>query len=250
MTDIDPTVVIAVAAAAFFIGLTKGGLPGLGPLVTVVVALAVPANVALGVVLPLLMVGDVIALYALRGNIDRSVLMPILTGAVVGIGLASLLLTSLSAEATEVGIVVIVLLFALHRAAVLAGRDPMRGVSRALASRRGGTGAGCAAGITSTVAHAGGPPIAMHLLAREVTPIRFAGTSAAIFWAINWMKVPGYAMAGLFDCGLIVALAPTALLIAPGVFVGRWAVRRLSPRPFEILVLAGLVVGAALLLVT
>ncbi|MDH3303058.1 MAG: sulfite exporter TauE/SafE family protein, partial [Acidimicrobiia bacterium] len=105
-------------------------------------------------------------------------------------------------------------------------------------------------GITSTIAHAGGPPIAMYLLAREVSPITYAATSAAIFWATNWLKVPGYALAGLLDVDLIVTLAPTALLILPGVLGGRWAVRRLDPRPFEGFVLVGLLIGAVLLVVT
>lgn len=248
--DITVTVVVAVAMAAFLIGLAKGGLPGLGPLITVLVALAVPATVALGVLLPLLMVGDVAALWALRRHIERSIVTTLLPGAVVGVGLASLVLTSLSPDALEIGIVVVVLLFALYRAVVLSGREPGLALSRALASNSGGATAGFAAGITSTVAHAGGPPVAIHLLAHNLAPIRFAGTSAAIFWAINWLKVPGYALAGLFDPDLMLVLAPTALLIPPGVLTGRWAVQRLSARPFEILVLAGLVAGAVLLLLT
>ncbi len=248
--EITVTVVTAVAAASFLIGLAKGGLPGLGPVITVLVALAVPATVALGVLLPLLMVGDVAALWALRGHVERSIVTTLLPGAVVGVGLASMVLTSLSPEALEVGIVVVVLLFAAYRAAVLSGREPGLGVSRAVASNAGGTAAGFAAGITSTVAHSGGPPIAIHLLAHNLAPIRFAGTSAGIFWAVNWLKVPGYAVAGLFDLDLLRGLAPTALLIPPGVLLGRWAVRRLPARPFEVLVLIGMVVGAGLLLAT
>ena len=74
--------------------------------------------------------------------------------------------------------------------------------------------------------------------------------SAAIFWVTNWLKVPGYALAGLLDVDLILGLAPTALLILPGVLCGRWAVTRLDPRPFEAFVLVGLLVGAVLLLIT
>ncbi|MDH3303555.1 MAG: sulfite exporter TauE/SafE family protein, partial [Acidimicrobiia bacterium] len=126
-TDVTATVVLAVAAAAFLIGLAKGGLPGFGPIVTVIVALAVPANVAIGILLPILMVGDVVALWALRGNIDRSVVRAIIPGSVVGVALASFVLSSLSADALELGIVIVVLLFVAYRTAVLTGRAPTLG---------------------------------------------------------------------------------------------------------------------------
>ncbi len=87
----------------------------------------------------------------------------------------------------------------------------------------------------------------MYLLARQVPPVVFAGTSAVTFWAVNWFKVPGYAAAGLFDVDLLLTLAPTAVLILPGVLTGRWAVQRLNPRAFEIFVLVGLTSGALLL---
>lgn len=244
------TVVLAVATAAFLIGLAKGGLPGFGPIVTVIVALNVPATVAIGILLPILMVGDVVALWALRGHVDRSIVAAIIPGSVVGVGLASFVLSSLSADALELGIVLIVGLFVAYRTAVLTDRAPTLGAGSVLAGRRAGATAGLATGVTSTIAHAGGPPVAMYLLAREVSPITYAATSAAIFWATNWLKVPGYALAGLLDIDLLLTLAPTAVLILPGVLCGRWAVKRLDPRPFEVFVLVGLVIGAMLLLIT
>ncbi len=243
-------VVLAVSTASFLIGLAKGGLPGFGPIVTVIVALAVPANVAIGILLPILMVGDVAALWALRGNVDRSIVKAIVPGAAVGVALASFVLSSLSADALEIGIVGVVAMFVAYRGAVLTGRLPTLGLDSVLAGRKAGVGAGLTAGVTSTIAHAGGPPIAMYLLAREVPPLTYAASSAAIFWATNWLKIPGYALAGLLDVDLIVALAPTAVFIVPGILAGRWGVRRLDPKPFEVFVLIGLVIGAVLLIIT
>lgn len=250
--DVTLIEVVAVSIAAFVVGLSKGGLPGLGPMTTVIVALAVPATTAIGVVLPLLMVGDMVALVALRRHIDFSIARPVIAGAAVGVALASLTLSSLSPEALEWAIVVVLVVFVAYRAAILTGlgRPESGGERSILAGGRAGAVAGVATGITSTVAHAGGPPVAIHLLARRVPPIVYAGTSAAIFWAVNWMKVPGYALAGLIDPPLLVTLAPTALLIPPGVLIGRWAALRLAPKPFEVLVLVGLLVGAVLLVVT
>ncbi len=248
-TDVTLLVILTMALAAFLIGLSKGGLPGMGPLVTVLVALVVPSSVAIGVLLPLLMVGDVVALVALRQHVQRLVAFPVVGGSVVGVAGASFLLSSMSAEALEIGIVVIVFTFTAYRIWILTGRGADLRTGSLLASQPAGVVAGCVAGVTSTVAHAGGPPVAIHLLARELRPLQFAGTSAAIFWAVNWLKVPGYAAAGLFEMRLLLSLAPTAIFLAPGVLVGRWAAGRLEPRSFELFVLAGLIVGAILLLV-
>jgi uncharacterized membrane protein YfcA len=248
-TEVTFVVFMTVALAAFTIGLSKGGLPGLGPLVTVIVALAVPSSVAIGVLLPLLMVGDVGALWALRSHIDGSIVGPVTAGSVIGVAATSLTLASLSPAALEVGIVVVVLLFVAYRFAVLSGHGPQADGS-ILGGPKAGAVAGAVAGVTSTIAHSGGPPIAMHLLARQVQPLTFAGTSAAIFWAINWLKVPGYAAAGLLQPDLLIRLSPTAVLIFPGVLLGRWAAGRLNRGVFEIFVLIGLTAGAVLLLVT
>ncbi len=244
------TVVLAVGAAAFLIGLAKGGLAGFGPIVTVVVALAVPATVAIGILLPLLMIGDVVALAALRHHVDRSTVGAMIPGALVGVVAATAVLASLSAEALEIGIVAVVIIFVVYRTAVLLGRMPTPTPGSILTGSAAGVAVGVTAGVTSTVAHAGGPPVAVYLLARRLPPLTYAGTSAAFFWATNWMKVPGYALAGLLDPDLMLTLSPTVLLILPGVLCGRWAVGRLNAHTFEIFVLIGLLTGSGLLLVT
>lgn len=56
-----------VGAAAFLIGVSKGGVGGgLGPLITILVAVATTPSQAIGVLLPLLMIGDVAAVWVHR----------------------------------------------------------------------------------------------------------------------------------------------------------------------------------------
>jgi hypothetical protein len=109
--------------------------------------------------------------------------------------------------------------------------------------------AGASSGVTSTIAHAGGPPIAIYLLLVRATSRYYVATSALFFAVVNWLKVPGYLGAGVFDAGLIVRLAPTAALIPPGILIGRWAMGRISQQTFDRLILASLTAGAVLLLI-
>ena len=56
--------------------------------------------------------------------------------------------------------------------------------------------AGTASGFTTFVAHAGGPPVAMYLLARGVPKTVFAGTNVAFFILANVLKLPSYVALG------------------------------------------------------
>lgn len=240
-----PAVVAAVASAAFLVGLAKGGLSGLGPLLTLLVATTVPTKVAIGVLLPILMVGDVAALWAHRGRWDRQILARLLPGAAFGVLVASLFLQSVSEQGLRWMLAAFTLVFVAYRlvetrVARAASVTPGPGWAAA---------AGTAAGVTSTVAHVGGPPVAVYLLAARVPPRPYVATSAALFFVINWMKVPGYLTAGLFDTDLLRTLAPVVVLIWPGILVGRWFVTVVRQEVFDRFILASLVVGALLLLV-
>ncbi len=100
--EITPAVLAAVAAAALLVGLAKGGLSGLGPLLTVLVATVMPTRVAIGVLLPMLMVGDVASLVVHRGHWDQSMLRRLLPGAALGVLIASLFLQSVSERGLQI----------------------------------------------------------------------------------------------------------------------------------------------------
>lgn len=80
--------------------------------------------------------------------------------------------------------------------------------------------AGFAAGFTSFVSHAGGPPAAVYLLSRGVNKTEYQACTVVVFWAINIAKFIPYAFLGMFtlETGLAnLALAPFALL---GTWIG------------------------------
>ncbi|WP_370327849.1 sulfite exporter TauE/SafE family protein [Euzebya sp.] len=242
--ELTTTSVVVVGAAAILIGLSKGGLGGgLGPFVTILLVVVVPASQAIGVLLPLLMAGDLAAIWVHRRDWDRATIVRMLPGAVVGVAVASAFLGATSDRGIEIFLAVFSLAFVAHRLI-----EPHLRESRLTAGRGLAVVAGTTSGITSTVAHAGGPPVAVYLLAAGVTPVAYVATTAIFFFVVNWLKVPGYVAAGLLDLSTLRVL-PFALLIWPGVVTGRWLVDRISRQVFERIVLALLVVGAIYLLV-
>jgi len=87
-------------------------------------------------------------------------------------------------------------------------------------------------GFTSTLAHAGGPPFAIYMLAQKVDKTLFVGTAAVFFIVINYVKLVPYYFLGQLSVGNLT----TALLFAPlapiGVWFGVWVHRRLSQKIF------------------
>jgi uncharacterized membrane protein YfcA len=90
------------------------------------------------------------------------------------------------------------------------------------------------AGFTSTVAHAGGPPLLVYLLGRGLEKRRFIATTVGFYAVVNVVKLIPYV--GLHVITRRTLLATAALLpFAPlGIVLGLTLQRRLPERPFFI----------------
>lgn len=243
--DLTVPLMLTVGVAAFLIGLSKAGLGGgLGPLITIVMSVFIPPSQAIGVLLPVLMIGDVFAVWAYRRSWDRGIIGRLLPAAAGGVAIASFFLGTVSERGLEIFLALLSITFVIYRVAEqrIRSLDIRPGTAAGLA-------AGFTSGITSTVAHAGSPPVVVYLLANRTPPVAYVATTAVFFAAVNWLKVPGYMAAGLLDPTLIVRLAPLALLTLPGVIVGRRLVERVSRAFFDRLIIGLLLVGAVYLLV-
>ena len=90
---------------------------------------------------------------------------------------------------------------------------------------------GALAGFTSFSIHAGGPPLTMYLMPKQLAPLLFAGTAGLFFAVVNAVKlVPYYALGQFSSTNLLYSLVLVPL--APlGVWLGHFLVRR-SPAGF------------------
>ena len=109
--------------------------------------------------------------------------------------------------------------------------------------------AGSLAGFISTLAHAGGPPITIYLLMQDLQPAVFVATSVLFFTALNWIKVPYYLYAGLFDFETLLKLVWLAPLVPLGVWLGKRLVERINKTWFERIIIVLLLITGILLLV-
>lgn len=230
MIEVTPVVVAGVAAAAFMIGFVKAGIGGsIGPLVTILAVLVLPVQVALGVLLPLLIVGDALALAALWRRWELRTVGRLLPGAVVGVAAGTYLLAQADSPLLARLLGVLMLLFVAYW---VVGPTLLRSVTYRSRAWHGHL-TGVVTGVVSSLAHSGGPPVAVYLLLRRTDPVPFVATSALVFAVINLIKVPAYISAGMFDLDLQLRLAWAVAFIPVGIVTGRWLVERIDRRRFH-----------------
>jgi len=235
----------AFGAACFIVGLSKGGLGGvLGFLVTPMLSLVMPPGQAVGLMLPVLILADLVTLAAYWRCWDVSRIWVLLAGGVVGVSLATLVLSSFPVSWMRKGLGVLVFAYVLYRL------FEKRLLSRGEYHNRPWHGllAGGTAGFASTLSHAGGPPITVYLLLQRLDPSVFIATSALFFAILNWIKVPYYAAAGLFNWQWQLRLLWLTPLAVLGGGVGKNLAFRLDRVLFERVVIGLLLVSGILLL--
>ena len=223
-----------IALSATLIGLNKAGLNGAAMLSIPITVGVFGAQASVGIVLPMLIVGDVVAVIYYREHADWATVLRLLPWTLVGIVAGTFVGDSIPESAFR-ALIAALLLFSL---AMLALRE-FGGASFHI-PRRWWTAAllGALAGFTSMVGNAAGPLMAMYLLAMGLTKNRFIGTGAWFFFAGNLAKVPFHVIfwKTITPQTLLInlAIAPAIIL---GAVAGLFLVRHIPERPYRILIL-------------
>jgi uncharacterized membrane protein YfcA len=231
---------------AFLIGLSKAGFAtGLGMLTTPLLATAVPARQAIGIILPLLCFADLLTLSAFWKKWDLNLIRAPFWGALGGVALGMAFVSRISEHFLRVSIGAT----ALCLTALLIFRNlwyPQRAWKPSLAAA---VLTGVIAGFSSTVAHGAGPIMAIYLLAQKADKKAFVASNALFFTALNLFKVPPYVLSGLITPETLRLDLRYLACIPAGVAVGWLANRLLPQKAFDWLVYGLLAVtGAQLVL--
>lgn len=241
----DPATLALLVVAVILLGMAKGGLAGVGALATPLAALVLPPATAAALLLPILIVQDVISVWAFRKTWDGWIVAWMLPGAALGVVAGWFYAERVDEARLMAALGAITLAFGLYRLWVERG-------GRIVAASRSpgwvGSLFGFATGLTSQIAHAGGPPFQMWVTPRQLPHLTFIGTSSILFAAINWLKVPAYVALGAFPREVIVAAALLMpLAIVSTLVTVRW-MKRMRPERFYVLIyLLMVALGAKLL---
>jgi hypothetical protein len=233
---------------ALMVGISKAGITGLSILSVALFTHVFPSSKqASGLVLPLLIFGDCVAVLTYRSHTQWRYLWKLMPWTAAGVILGYFALGHISDKAARsmIGLIIVSLcILGYWRRYRRTQPESPAAWHISLAAAVGVT-----AGFITLVANAAGPLMAIYLVAMRMPKMQFVGTAAVFFMALNLFKVPFMVNLGLitaqsFEFNLI--LAPAVLL---GALFGRWLLVRINQQLFENLVLALSAVAGVLLIV-
>lgn len=181
---------------AVFIGLGKGGLPGMGNLTVAMYAIVLPnPKLSVGVLLPILCAADIVAVFIYRNDANIRDVARLLPWAILGIVLGYLFFQRLSSDDVchFIGAMLLILtaLHFIHQRLSAYRSDLQHSIWV-----RGFL--GILGGFATMIANAAGPVAAFYFMSMRLPKVVFVGTTAWFFLVVNWIKVPF-----MIDLGII-----------------------------------------------
>lgn len=222
MTAADWMIVIL---GAFLTGLGKGGIVGVGNVTVILFAMVFQAKASVGLLLPVLISADIVAIYVYRRHAEWKLLRKLLPWMFMGIlagyfvfGMMSDLLVRRS-----IGAIVLLMTF-IQVLRMVAAKSKYGDISERMPHSLGFRSLlGLVGGFATMVANAAGPVSHLYFISVGLPKMAFIGTGAWCFFIVNLFKVPFQVDLGIINLDSIqisMALAPFAMLgawVAPKV---------------------------------
>jgi uncharacterized membrane protein YfcA len=220
--------------AALLVGLSKTGVPGVGipAILLMAEAFAGSEKLSVGALLPILLVGDVLAVAFYREHTQWNRLWGLFPFVVAGMVPGALVLVWVDHQQFKIvlGFLILALL------ALEVGRRRL-GWTELPGRWWFGAATGLVAGFGTTVGNAAGPVMSIYLIARGLRKEQFMGTWAWFFFIVNLSKVPIYVGLGMMTPATLrydVAIVPAAVA---GALLGKRLFVVVPQNVFNVLVL-------------
>ncbi|MEI6891013.1 MAG: sulfite exporter TauE/SafE family protein [Pontiella sp.] len=245
-----------IGLSLFLIGMSKGGFPvgavALPVLILVWPAQANAARSAVGFMLPLLCLMDLLALCFYWKHVKWGRLIYLLPATLLGVVVASYLFVSDSAmisvsdTALKLLIGILGIIFVIYFAAK---KWILKHIHASQPSWGNGTVFGFGAGMTSTLAHAAGPVMQMYLLPQQLEKKSFVGTSCAFFWMLNSVKLIPFILLGRIQPDHLKLGAVLLPVIPLGVALGWWLTHKTEQKHYTVLIYGVLLITSITLII-
>ncbi len=241
--ELTTSQVVQVVVAAFLVGLTKTGIPGLGIVIVPMLASVFGGKPAMGVLLPMLFFGDFFAIAYHRRNAQWPILAKLLPWVLGGMALGYLALGRITSEGLTTllaGLVLVLVSLKVVQGASggwLEEHLPRRWWFSATA--------GMLAGFATTVGSVAGSITGIYFLSMGLKKHGFMGTGAWFYCIVNAIKIPLYLSLGLITAQTVTFDVKVAPVIVAGAVIGFLAFKRIPQKWFDRAIL-GLAALAAL----
>lgn len=242
-----PFLWLCAVLGALMIGVSKAGIPGLSILsIALFNQVFASSKQASGLILPLLIFGDFVAVFSYRKHTQWRYLWRLFPWTAAGVVVGYFTMGRISDQTARVlvGWIIVALVALSFWRRYVSGPQDDKAVSFHWSV---GAAIGVTAGFITLVANAAGPLMAIYLVAMRLPKMEYVGTAAVFFMLLNLFKVPFMVDLGLITTqsfGFNLALAPAVLI---GALAGRWVLQHINQNLFELLVLLLSAIGGILL---
>ena len=237
---------VLLCVAAVGIGVSKSGLSGISMVHVMVFAYVFGAMQSTGVVLPMLIVGDICATIAFGRHANWSYVSKMLPPAMLGVTLGWLFMLRMDDAIYRpvIGGIILALtvvqIVRLWRTSFLASVPHSRWFALAM---------GILVGVTTMMANAAGPVFAIYLLSLSVPKMEFVGTGAWFFLLLNSLKLPYSYQMGLIRLETLTINLVLIPLIPIGLLIGKAIVGCIPQKVFNTIILIFTAIAAIRLMI-
>lgn len=236
----DVLEIIIGLLVGLIVGFSKTGMPSFGIFGVALMALIFPAKASVGLLLPMLLTGDVFAVSYYRRKVVWKYLWGLIPWVVIGLAGGFFVLDW--SDNRHLQLLIGVLVFILVLLHIGLTRMNERLETTISGSFWFSAIIGILVGFTTMIGNAAGGIMTVYLLSRRLDKNAFIGTGAWFYLFVNLIKVPLYASLGLITWDTLTFNLWMVPAIVLGAFIGIWAVKRIPEVWFRwlVLILAGL----------
>ena len=232
------------ALCTFLLGVSKSGIKGIGSLIVTGFALVYSAKISTGVLMPLLLIGDVFAITYYKSHVQWKYIIKLMPWMVLGVLIGVTGGSYFDDELFKYGMALIILFSVCIMYYWEYKKD------KTVPSHWGfGSSMGILAGFTTMIGNLAGPFANIYFLAMRLPKNTFIGTAAWLFFIINIFKLPFHIWTWetINKHSLLksIELIPFILL---GLFVGVFLVKKINDESYRKLILFFTALGGIIIL--
>lgn len=244
--DLSTNEWIVVVICALMIGITKAGVAGLGMLIIPVMASIFDPKLSVGIMLPMLIVGDIIAAKHYFKDVDWKHLIRLVPWVAVGIGCGAYVGNKITADWFRYLIAIAILIglvpMIIKKDKETPPKYPNAWWFHALF--------GLGAGFFTMVGNAAGALMSIYLLSMDLPKNKFIGTRAWFFLLVNVSKVPLHIwLWKTINVKTITLNATMIPAIILGAFIGIKIVKKFNEKVYRYFIITLIVIAALKLLI-
>lgn len=234
---------LLAALGAFLLGIAKSGVKGIAVFIVILFVFAFGAKASTGVLMPLLIGGDIFAIIYYKKHADWKYIFILIPWMVLGVILGTYFGNLLDENTFRLGMAGLILLTTLLL--LYWERYPLKQVPNHW-SFAGSL--GVLAGFTTMIGNLAGAVTNIYFLAMRLPKNVFIGTSAYVFFIINLFKVPFHVYVWeTINLGSFLTSLSYFPFLFLGLFVGVKVVARINDKNYRKLILILTAIGSVVL---